>query len=143
MNRTAISVDYLGTILGSTPRRRRKHGSSSMAMITLSCPFPVDAPDGNGYPPDVSAGTNDDLDRSGFWLPANGGGHLQIDVSRVLDLHREGKCRARTLSSPREAIAYARVHDVVVEFLDQSDDATKSTLGAFDFGRFDRRKPVV
>jgi glycosyltransferase involved in cell wall biosynthesis len=60
---------------------------------------------------------------------------LQIDVSLVLNLHREGKYLARTLSSLLEAVAYARVHGVVVEFvivLDQPDSVTKNALGAFD-----------
>ena len=65
---------------------------------------------------------------------------LHIDVSLVLNLHREGKYLFRTLSSLREAIFYASIHGVVVEVvivLDQPDDITKNAVKSCDLSSID------
>jgi glycosyltransferase involved in cell wall biosynthesis len=62
---------------------------------------------------------------------------LQIDVSLVLNLHREGKYLIRTVSSLREAMVYASVHGIVVEIvivLDQPDETTINAVSLCNLG---------
>jgi glycosyltransferase involved in cell wall biosynthesis len=60
---------------------------------------------------------------------------LRIDVTLVLNLHREGKYLFRTLSSLREAIVYSSINGIVSELiivLDRTDRVTKGVIGSFD-----------
>lgn len=63
----------------------------------------------------------------------------RIDISLVLNLHREATFLPRTLQSLREAAAYADAHGLIVELvvvLDRPDAATVSTLAGLDLSIF-------
>lgn len=57
-----------------------------------------------------------------------------IDVSLILNLHREGALAAATLASLREAVAFAQVHAITCELvivLDRADAATRRIVARF------------
>jgi glycosyltransferase involved in cell wall biosynthesis len=60
---------------------------------------------------------------------------LRIDITLVLNLHREGKYLFRTLSSLREAMVYSSINGIVLELvivLDRSDRVTRGVVESFD-----------
>jgi glycosyltransferase involved in cell wall biosynthesis len=64
---------------------------------------------------------------------------VQIDVSLVLNLHKEGKYVLRTLLSLKDAAIFARVSGISVELivvLDRPDTVTLGVVRAFDFSGF-------
>jgi glycosyltransferase involved in cell wall biosynthesis len=64
-----------------------------------------------------------------------------VDISIVLNLHREGKYLLRTLRSLQEASDFARAEGLKLELiavLDLADELTKRLLFEFDAGRFER-----
>lgn len=68
-----------------------------------------------------------------------------IDISLVLNFHRESKFLFRTLLSIKDATDYARLHGIVVELiivLDRPDALTRQTLQKFELGVFDHAKVV-
>lgn len=63
-----------------------------------------------------------------------------VDLSIVLNLHREGKYLLRTLRSLKEASDYARSEGLKIELiavLDRADAFTRSILAEFDASSFD------
>lgn len=59
------------------------------------------------------------------------------DVSLILNLHREGALVRPTLVSLREAVAFARVHNISCELVivfDRADAATRKVVADFDLG---------
>jgi glycosyltransferase involved in cell wall biosynthesis len=64
---------------------------------------------------------------------------LEIDISLVLNLHREAKYVVRTLMALREAVSFASVYGIVTELvivLDRPDQATRDALQEVDFDVF-------
>ena len=60
----------------------------------------------------------------------------EIDISVILNLHREAKYVRRTLRSLTEAIAFAEYRGSRIELLiilDKTDDVTRKAVSAFDF----------
>ena len=70
---------------------------------------------------------------------------MVIDVSLVLNLHREGKYAARSLLSLKEAATFAKIHGLAVEIvvvLDCPDEATKTVVSNFDLSMFETSQVV-
>jgi glycosyltransferase involved in cell wall biosynthesis len=70
---------------------------------------------------------------------------MPIDVSLILNLHREGGYVLRTLMSLKEANAFARVHNISVELvvvLDRADEQTRSALRQSDLSSFQRKQII-
>jgi glycosyltransferase involved in cell wall biosynthesis len=70
---------------------------------------------------------------------------VKIDVSLVLNLHREGKFVLRTLLSLKDSAIFARINGIAVEIitvLDCPDPLTLEIVRAFDFSSFARFKLI-